>query len=755
MVPSAGYFHVKFPPEVKLQPSTTLSTASCKEFTCLDATESEIRFLITDGDLQPGTETTLKIGGVTNPRSFQPSGNIVVRTLDTDGKSEIDTGFDIPAKMTVAGPITSFSITQTNFTNGDVNTFTFAVQALIPVIKGDKFTMTLPDEIGAPADVATMNCTVRSNIIKMTCEVDGQKITLNLEEFEQPTGAFSWSLSGIKNPGSTRPSTPFKDVSFVDKDGFVVSSYPQDATITNQEPADLHKYNIAQGALTADTLTEYTISFTPQNAIPPKGSIQMTYPQQISLVDGAATKCTVTTTEGVFANNCVVNPNSQTITITDVFKDITGYYSGEVQVKLEKVKNPVNNKPGNGFVIQTYWDGGQIYIMDKLNDFILRPKFECSYPCNTCDPAKPDICLSCWPGPDNPEFLMTFPNGTITCRPTCELGYTTNGHPQKHCEKCDISCATCKDNGEVGDKAKCIDCAADHPFRVALTDTCLKECAFNMYQSTPESCALCQSPCEGCFGNEANCTSCPATSSTPFLYIQPKTPGEDQKPGQCLDGCPKTYIPVDGKCTKCKSPCMECFESSIEDCKTCDASASNSIYLYLKRCYATCPPKTGPDNTKNTCFPCPQDDCDLCDFEDPNKCLTCTRPKLVFDGKCVDECPGGFATAGMVPNEDGTACRPWQLSDMGWFPFPFLIMATIWTIICLFGLMKRKAYLKNGKMAMKSPQNTLTCIIIGLAPLQFIATIFQWILSLIYPLNTFAILAIVVTLLAIILNVVF
>jgi len=45
------------------------------------------------------------------------------------------------------------------------------------------------------------------------------------------------------------------------------------------------------------------------------------------------------------------------------------------------VRNPVNNKPGNGFVIQTYWDNKQTFIMDKLNDFILLPQFECSYPC--------------------------------------------------------------------------------------------------------------------------------------------------------------------------------------------------------------------------------------------------------------------------------------------------------------------------------------------------------------------------------------
>lgn len=214
-VPKAGYIQVFTSPEVILQTSTTLSTASCKVYTCLDATEQGVRFLIADG-IAAGSTVTLEIGGATNPRSFQPTGNFIVTTLDTDGQSLIDTGYKGKAEMTIAGPISSFSTQQTNFTNGDVNLYTFAVQALIPVIVGDKFTMTLPDEIGAPADATVMDCKPRSNIVKMSCTVSGQIITINLEEFTQPSGAFSWTISGIKNPGSTKPSTAIANVHFLD-----------------------------------------------------------------------------------------------------------------------------------------------------------------------------------------------------------------------------------------------------------------------------------------------------------------------------------------------------------------------------------------------------------------------------------------------------------------------------------------------------------------------------------------------------------
>lgn len=100
-----------------------------------------------------------------------------------------------------------------------------------------------------------------------------------------------------------------------------------------------------------------------------------------------------------------MDPNAQTITIKDVFKNIaTNYYAGEIIIKLERVRNPVNNKPANGFVIQTYWDENQINIMDKLNDFKLRPTFDCEYPCSTCDIPnnKRDFCLTCWNSAGNP-----------------------------------------------------------------------------------------------------------------------------------------------------------------------------------------------------------------------------------------------------------------------------------------------------------------------------------------------------------------
>lgn len=160
-VPKAGYITILFPPEIVLSPSTTLSTASCKTYTCLNATTSGVKYLIANG-MSAGSTLTLQVGGATNPRSFKPTGPIRITTLDTDGESVIDTGFNRSAVMTLAGPVTSFSAVQTNFTNGDLNTYTFSVQAVIPVVPGDKVTFTFPREIEV---LSSITCIPLTNIL--------------------------------------------------------------------------------------------------------------------------------------------------------------------------------------------------------------------------------------------------------------------------------------------------------------------------------------------------------------------------------------------------------------------------------------------------------------------------------------------------------------------------------------------------------------------------------------------------------------
>ena len=131
-------------------------------------------------------------------------------------------------------------------------------------------------------------------------------------------------------------------------------------------------------------------------------------------------------------------------------------------------------------------------------------------------------------------------------------------------------------------------------------------------------------------------------------------------------------------------------------CDSCDGTGETK-FTYQNKCYKDCPAGSAPNSETLSCFAC-LPGCDLCDINNQTKCLKCTTPTLAYDGECLTECPDGWHK-----NDDETACRPWQLGDLGTLPYPFLIMFTVLSIFCLFGMMRKRAYLSHGKMATFSP----------------------------------------------------
>jgi hypothetical protein len=83
LLPKAGYIQITMPDSVKLSPSTTQSSGSCKVYTCIDATEQMVIFLMQDG-YDAKERLTLQVGGITNPRSFKETDVFKMTTLDTD-----------------------------------------------------------------------------------------------------------------------------------------------------------------------------------------------------------------------------------------------------------------------------------------------------------------------------------------------------------------------------------------------------------------------------------------------------------------------------------------------------------------------------------------------------------------------------------------------------------------------------------------------------------------------------------------------
>ena len=235
--------------------------------------------------------------------------------------------------------------------------------------------------------------------------------------------------------------------------------------------------------------------------------------------------------------NCEIDIATKTATFTNVFQGQENYL-GEIKIILSAVQNPNTNQELKPFQIRTYDDSQKKYAVDLLEAY---PQLECNYPCFRCG-ADRDYCYECWA--DDPlEYLMAY--GTkSTCKASCDEGFTTNGDPDLVCIKCDDSCKTCPDNGNVGDAQFCLECADGYDFKDPLTNMCLQECPPGYFATENNECKACSSNCLTCSGTADTCTSCRQDSAVPFLMGT-----------KCLEECPDRHGSSGGVCHACEYPC--------------------------------------------------------------------------------------------------------------------------------------------------------------------------------------------------------
>lgn len=134
-----------------------------------------------------------------------------------------------------------------------------------------------------------------------------------------------------------------------------------------------------------------------------------------------------------------------------------------------------------------------------------------------------------------------------TCKATCDTGYTTDGDPDLKCTKCDDSCATCLDEGNIGDAKTCVECAVGYDFYDPILDKCLQKCPPFHYATPDNRCMLCSEDCLACEGKSTTCTACKQDSALRFLFEN-----------QCLESCPDNHGSSGGVCHACEYPCDQC-----------------------------------------------------------------------------------------------------------------------------------------------------------------------------------------------------
>lgn len=160
------------------------------------------------------------------------------------------------------------------------------------------------------------------------------------------------------------------------------------------------------------------------------------------------------------------------------------------------------------------------------------------------------------------------------------------------CTKCDERCRSCEDQGEKGDKARCLACSTKYPFLYAPAQTCLEECVSfehddgaggkttkGLYMVNSQSCGVCDSSCRACYGDKFNCTKCDAGQQKALFQQELIVGGRPTLQGTCAKQCPNTHfldkdttvVPEEWTCRRCNSPCAAC-EGTADTCLACDGT---------------------------------------------------------------------------------------------------------------------------------------------------------------------------------------
>ena len=203
----------------------------------------------------------------------------------------------------------------------------------------------------------------------------------------------------------------------------------------------------------------------------------------------------------------------------------------------------------------------------------------------------------------------------------------------------------------------------------------------------------------------------------------------------CERDCPAGFIRggLNGVCAPCAAPCLNCF-GTPDFCMPrpgppLGEPCPGDLYYYLHYCHFPCPAGTAPmtvpidadgdgitDYERGICVLCTGNGCSVCDPYDVGTCIICLPPLVLHEGKCAAGCPQGWIVNALV---DKASCRPWTYNDLEVIPFPYLTLAFILCFIACCGKCKKKT-IRDKRI---STQNTITCFLVCIAFVQFLAVL--------------------------------
>ena len=185
--------------------------------------------------------------------------------------------------MTTLPTFTSVTVTSSNVYNGGIGVYTITIVADLNLYTTDIFYITFPPEVTLPS---SPSCTAGSSLSQATCTSPSSntlKVVLKFSSSPLQAGtAFTFTVTNVKNPSSTKISSGFSGIQAFDSTSNLIATFSGTApTVKNLSPASatgtLSQYDNDVGVA-----NQYTIVYTTINSMVAGATFQITYPSNIA-----------------------------------------------------------------------------------------------------------------------------------------------------------------------------------------------------------------------------------------------------------------------------------------------------------------------------------------------------------------------------------------------------------------------------------------------------------------------------------------
>ena len=658
IVKSNSYIVITFPSEISVANQTK---QNCSGLTNLlasskcEITSSKVKITECFTDGFKGL-ISFSVSSVSNPTTTSPSSVFILEAY-TDKNDKILYN-NTEKFIATPGSLNSTFIDYDSKITGDTTTYKLEFTTSHKISAGGIISITFPRS----TSLNLITCSEPQNLhslLKCSYSLNNLTITDGFKTDLTSGNKVSIKISGIKNPGTTEPSSSVEIYSRYN--GYIIDQATSGLSIVMTTP-NIFKVELATNSTVIGGLINIEFKITPFNPMINGGTIKVYFPDTMNMPTNPNCE------QGIAVTGVSCVNTSDYIEATLSWPNSSSSLSSLFSFKIKNCKNPGSSMESSSFALYSF---DRNYSIDKiesgvtiqansagllnfsisLDDYGISEITKYTFNVTPSNPI-PDLGyieiyfdnstllnenLNC-PGADlcerinssaakvsfsdyknstfsfsilyiqNPKFMNEsyFINMT-----SMNSSYLIDSGSKTVNYACHSNCSTCEETAD-----KCVTCLESFPY--LYNERCYKNCPSGTTSYSTHTCTDCTDSCLECTGTTSTCTKC----ESPLVLLSSK----------CEPECGEGKFNNSGTCTSCINNCEVCPNSTY--CLNC----SKNYLLYNGDCVSTCPPVT-LKTSNTTCEDC-KNNCKTCK-DDLDFCISCKENYSLYENKCLSECPSG------------------------------------------------------------------------------------------------------------------